>query len=155
MPKVRLTQVYEKEEGSQDIVDELNQAIDDGDSQFIAEYFSIGWSGPESEKVEMVREISSEEYVEDVCINAGVTARYQFKHEDSKGLKLAESYLAVSINGSDWFDTDVIMRTKEQIDKDWREFSEIQCATWIRQDKESTKRFFEWRKSRDPEDAWS
>jgi hypothetical protein len=56
------------------------------------------------------------EYVEDVCINAGVTARYQFKHEDSKGLLLNESYLAVSINGSEWFDANQIMRTKERIE---------------------------------------
>ena len=40
-------------------------------------------------------------------------------------------------------------------EKKWREFSEIQCATWIYVDKESLTRFIKWIISGDDEEAWS
>ena len=45
--------------------------------------------------------------------------------------------------------------TIDEFDKVWREFSEIQCATYLVIDEDTTKRFKLWRISGDPEDAWS
>lgn len=40
-------------------------------------------------------------------------------------------------------------------DRLWREFSSIQCATWIVIDPESMARFNQWKLSEDNDDAWS
>lgn len=55
MMRVRVTLVYERLEGNNGIQEDIQEAVDNFDSQFLAEYMGVGYDSPAERKVEFIK----------------------------------------------------------------------------------------------------
>lgn len=81
---------------------------------------------------------------------------YKMITKDYNGNVLRDPYIGIKASDPmQWVDSRIMDETVKKILTSWSKFSGIQCATWIKWDQESIKRFLLWRKSGNDEDAWT